>query len=519
MQNWNFTVRRAALALVLTFAVGACGAKPTPTSETATLAPAASGARLSVMQPTVQFRERETDNPRDLQSGDVIDVMPGANMIVRGSGRAQLTWTDFLTHEMLADTDTLLSLSQPDQRYVVLDQATGTARYTLAGAGQKANLQVKAGAIVDLQVDAGEADFIISLVPSVVSAKAGEPSSEPAAWLVVLKGSAKVAKSGLGPAAGAITDTTGTGTGADQSVTVGAGQAAAFTKSGDLPQPLDIDASTVQAWYNDVAQGTAKVSIVSVAYRCAVTADQANFLAAADPKAKPAGSPLPKGTLINIIQRDAAGNWLRGIPLAGTDKGWVAVKDLACLGPIAQVPTTAPGEAGAVPSPTVLMPTRVPPALGTVTRTPTLSAATATRTPTAGPLEIDFGASPREVNEGGCSTLHWSVTNVREVYLDEQGVAGQGEKRVCPTTDTSYTLRVVSQDGSERSDSVTVKVHKSQAPTNTPAPAQPTDTNPPPEQPTLPLPTSPPPTSPPDTPVPADTPVPPADTPVPPATP
>jgi hypothetical protein len=80
------------------------------------------------------------------------------------------------------------------------------------------------------------------------------------------------------------------------------------------------------------------------------------------------------------------------------------------------------------------------------------------------PASINFWADNTNLNAGECTTLRWDVQNVREVYLDNQGVAGQGSQQVCPGSTTTYTLRVVRTDGGQETRQLTVNV------ANTPPP-------------------------------------------------
>ena len=74
------------------------------------------------------------------------------------------------------------------------------------------------------------------------------------------------------------------------------------------------------------------------------------------------------------------------------------------------------------------------------------------------PPTINFWVDNGTINAGQCTTLHWDVQNVREVYLNDQGVPGQGSQQVCPTSTTTYTLRVVRNDGGQETRQVTVTV-------------------------------------------------------------
>jgi hypothetical protein len=64
-------------------------------------------------------------------------------------------------------------------------------------------------------------------------------------------------------------------------------------------------------------------------------------------------------------------------------------------------------------------------------------------TPTATPVpEIDFWADALNIAFNSCTTLHWDVENITAVYLDGDGVLGEGAKEVCPTQPQTYTLRI-----------------------------------------------------------------------------
>ena len=60
-----------------------------------------------------------------------------------------------------------------------------------------------------------------------------------------------------------------------------------------------------------------------------------------------------------------------------------------------------------------------------------------------------FWADRYQLEFGECTTLHWSVSEAREVYLKNEGVAGQGTRQVCPATTTLYDLRVVRATGTQ----------------------------------------------------------------------
>ncbi len=66
---------------------------------------------------------------------------------------------------------------------------------------------------------------------------------------------------------------------------------------------------------------------------------------------------------------------------------------------------------------------------------------------------LHFWADQYTLAANACTVLSWNVQNVREVYLDDQPVVGQGSKSVCPQPNQLFTLRVTDNAGesSERS--------------------------------------------------------------------
>ena len=71
---------------------------------------------------------------------------------------------------------------------------------------------------------------------------------------------------------------------------------------------------------------------------------------------------------------------------------------------------------------------------------------------------VQFNASRTEFYPGDSITLNWNVQNVKEVYLNGKGVAGEGSKEVRPDKDTTYVLRVVGRDGNSTEYKVTVRM-------------------------------------------------------------
>lgn len=123
--------------------------------------------------------------------------------------------------------------------------------------------------------------------------------------------------------------------------------------------------------------------------------------------------------------------------------------------PIVAIPPTPTGTPTETPIPSA---TPVP------TDTSTPIPATETLTPTVTPTEtpegpqIIFDVSPTVVQGGECVNVSWSVTQVKEVYYQGEGVSGVGGRQECPINTTIYRLRVVQQDGTELVEDRTVEV-------------------------------------------------------------
>lgn len=82
-----------------------------------------------------------------------------------------------------------------------------------------------------------------------------------------------------------------------------------------------------------------------------------------------------------------------------------------------------------------------------------------------------FLADDLRVGEGGCTQISWETTNAARTYLDGEGVSETGVREVCPDGTTSYELRVVYADGSEKTSLVEVEVdlpEATEAPTEAP---------------------------------------------------
>ena len=77
---------------------------------------------------------------------------------------------------------------------------------------------------------------------------------------------------------------------------------------------------------------------------------------------------------------------------------------------------------------------------------------------------INVSADRTTINEGECTSIRWDIQNVQAVYLNDEGVAGQGQKEVYPTSATVYNWRIVKKNGSKIKERITINVNPKQSP-------------------------------------------------------
>jgi uncharacterized protein YgiM (DUF1202 family) len=166
---------------------------------------------------------------------------------------------------------------------------------------------------------------------------------------------------------------------------------------------------------------------------------------------------LPAGVEVTIIGRDENRQWWQiRFSSDSNGVGWVASDP--------EFSTSANAEQVRValipPTPTDT-PTPTPiPATHTPTATlipPTPTATLIPPTPTTIP-HIEFNVSPISIQGGECVNITWTVSGVREIYFEGQGVGGSANVTDCPTESKTYNFRVVKQDGTEYREDIVVEV-------------------------------------------------------------
>lgn len=152
---------------------------------------------------------------------------------------------------------------------------------------------------------------------------------------------------------------------------------------------------------------------------------------------------LIAGTELELTGRNADSSWFR-TPY-GLSEGWVYGPLLTLAGDTASLPVINVPP----PPPTPVPPTAVPP-----TSIPPTA-------PPAGP-SIEFSSTSVDgtsYSPGTCISFFWNVSGIREVYFDNQPTVGQSSAERCPTSTTSYTLRVVLLDGGVTERTITVSIN------------------------------------------------------------
>lgn len=174
-----------------------------------------------------------------------------------------------------------------------------------------------------------------------------------------------------------------------------------------------------------------------------------------------------------IAGRDANWRWWAvSLPSAPDGVGWVSADDVLAMSvenvPVIEAPP--PDVAPTEPPPTAVPPSTAtplpPPAATTTPPPPPTAMPTPLPPPTATPsAEISFWADRTNIEQGQCTTLRWSVEYVQAVWVYPQGEryyrfprTGQGSEQVCPTTATTYEMRVLLRDGSTTVREVTINV-------------------------------------------------------------
>jgi hypothetical protein len=79
----------------------------------------------------------------------------------------------------------------------------------------------------------------------------------------------------------------------------------------------------------------------------------------------------------------------------------------------------------------------------------------------AGEPAIAFTADRTQVAPGECATLSWNVTDVKEVRLNGEGVAGVATQQVCPGSTADFELTVVTNADQTLTKRITITVQSS----------------------------------------------------------
>lgn len=154
---------------------------------------------------------------------------------------------------------------------------------------------------------------------------------------------------------------------------------------------------------------------------------------------------LSQGTIVAILARDSSGEWFKVLVSTTSKQGWVAAKYIETA-----VPPNSIRISDSIP------PTKTPLTISVPTQAPRILN-TATLPPPSGVI-INYYAEQDLISRGGCTVLHWGIENVSAIYLDGQGVQGWDQRQVCPSGTTTYTLRIIMNNGGSLERGVVVRV-------------------------------------------------------------
>jgi hypothetical protein len=156
---------------------------------------------------------------------------------------------------------------------------------------------------------------------------------------------------------------------------------------------------------------------------------------------------------VRVFSRDLAGL----LPPESNRQNWLIVPDRAGFLPGGEL------EASIQPhhhllSPTIFRVTGRPEEYGIISHVTFQSVAVVPVMP-SNPGSIRFWSDADTLTRGDCTWLRWQVDDVREVYLDGEGVVGHDQRQVCPTATTSYRLRVIRLDSTEAAETMEIQVN------------------------------------------------------------
>lgn len=250
----------------------------------------------------------------------------------------------------------------------------------------------------------------------------------------------------------------GLGTVANQAVTAGSKVEIPITDtlsaSGTVSEPIPYDSSVIARLPTTYLESL--VSGVAVETTCTISPNHSQVVLRVGPG-------LNRGSIVYMPQGDfdvtgqlevSGTTWFQlnkneVVPKKQVNEVWVNGDDVNQSGDCANVQTVAaPGIVIASPKATI--------APATHEQVPTVIPA---RSDQEVPTIIEFWADTYSIVSSGCTTLHWHVVGIREVYLNDMAVTGPvGGYEVCLSQTTTYTLKVVLKTGETVYRQVTIKV-------------------------------------------------------------
>jgi uncharacterized membrane protein len=155
---------------------------------------------------------------------------------------------------------------------------------------------------------------------------------------------------------------------------------------------------------------------------------------------------------VRVFSRDLAGI----LPPDSNRQNWLIVPDRAGFLPGGKLEASIQPHHHLLP-PTIFRVSYKPEEYGIISHVTFQSVAVVPVMPSE-PGSIRFWADADTLASGDCTRLRWQVDDVREVYLDGEGVVGHDQRLVCPTQTTRYELKVVRLDTAETVQTLEIHV-------------------------------------------------------------